>query len=133
MRLILRIASGLLLAVAAAPTLADWTPLGVENEIYVAYVDRASIHRHDDRVRMTGMYDFRKQDFTPEGHGLYSTVVLREYDCAQRQVRLLSYIDFVGHKGEGGVVSQVQRMGRWEAVVAGGIDAAYWNVACGAR
>ncbi|MGH8764708.1 MAG: surface-adhesin E family protein [Burkholderiales bacterium] len=115
----------------ATPALADWTPLGVENYIFTAYVDRDSIHRQDGKVRMAGMYDFKKQDFTPEGQGLYSTVVLREYDCGASQVRLLSYIDFVGHKGEGGAVSQVQGAGRWEAVAEGGVDDAYWRAACG--
>jgi len=130
MRSILAIASTALLAVSATAR-ADWTPLGVENEIYTAYVDRGSIRRQDGRAHMAGMYDFRKQDFTPDGHGLYSTVVLREYDCAGRKVRLLSYIDFVGHKGEGGVVSKNQHIGRWEEIVEGGVDEAYWKVACG--
>jgi len=123
-------AAALLLAVAM-PAAADWTPLGIENAIFTAYVDRDSIRRQDGLARMAGMYDFKRQDFTPEGKGLYSTVVLREYDCAGRRVRLLSYIDFVGHKGEGGVVSQIQRAGRWEPVVEGGVDDAYWKIACG--
>jgi hypothetical protein len=129
MRSILAITSVALLGLPAI-ALAEWTPLGVENEIFTAYVDRESIRRQDGVVHMAGMYDFRKQDFTPEGQGLYSTVVLREYDCAKRLVRMLSYIDFVGHKGEGGVVSQAKRAGRWEAVLEGGVDDAYWRVAC---
>jgi hypothetical protein len=129
MRSILATTSFALLGLPAVAH-ADWTPLGIENNIFTAYVDRASIHRLDAIVRMAGMYDFRKQDFTPEGQGLYSTVVLREYDCAKRLVRILSYLDFVGHKGEGGVVSQARRTGRWETVVEGGVDEAYWRVAC---
>ena len=82
---------------------------------------------------MHGLYDFRRQDFTPEGRGLYSTAVLREYDCEDRRVRLLSSIDFSGHMGEGAAVSASDRPGRWEAVVAGGIDEAYWDVACGRK
>ncbi len=79
---------------------------------------------------MHGLYDFRRQDFTPEGRGLYSTAVLREYDCGGRRVRLLSAIDFAGPMGQGEPVSTSHRTGRWEAVVDGGIDEAYWKVAC---
>ncbi len=80
---------------------------------------------------MHGLYDFRRQDFTPEGRGLYSTAVLREYDCAGRRVRLLSSIDFAGRMGEGAPVSTSDRPGRWEAVIEGGIDGAFLRVACG--
>ena len=119
------------LACLAASAGAEWSLLGIENAIFTAYVDRDSIRRQDGMVRMTGMYDFKRQDFTPEGEGLYSTVVLREYDCPGRRVRMLSYVDFSGHKAEGGVVSRIQRTGRWESVLQEGVDAAYWRVACG--
>ena len=81
-------------------------------------------------VRMQGLYDFRRQDFTPEGKGLHSTVVLREYDCGARQVRLLSAIDFSGHMGAGTPVSTSDRPRRWENVVSGALDEAFWNIAC---
>ena len=75
--------------------------MGRANEIYAAYADRDSIRRQGGMATMHGLYDFRRQDFTPEGRGLYSTAVLREYDCAGRRVRLLSSIDFSGRMGEG--------------------------------
>ena len=109
------------------------TALGRSNEIYAAYADPASIHRQGSLARMHGLYDFQRQDFTPEGKALFSTVVLREYDCSARRVRLLSAIDFSGHMGAGAAVSASDRPRRWEAVVAGGIDELYWNAACGAK
>ena len=120
------------LAACAAPASADWTPVGIANEIYAAYADRDSIRRRDGAVTMHGLYDFRRQDFTPEGRGLYSTAVLREYDCRDRRVRLLSSIDFAGHMGGGAPVSASEAPGRWEDVLEGGIDDAYWRVACAA-
>jgi hypothetical protein len=110
---------------------ADWTGVGRANEIYSAYADRDSIRRQGSMATMHGLYDFRRQDFTPEGLGLYSTAVLREYDCAGRRVRLLSSIDFAGRMGEGAPVSTSDRPGRWEAVLEGGIDGAFLRVACG--
>lgn len=109
---------------------ADWTAVGRANEIFSAYADRDSIRRQGGMATMHGLYDFRRQDFTPEGRGLYSTVVLREYDCAGRRVRLLSSIDFAGRMGEGAAVSTSDTPRRWEPVLEGGIDEAYWTVAC---
>jgi hypothetical protein len=120
----------LLLALASAPAAAEWTAVGTANEIYAAFADRESIRRVGDLVRMHGLYDFRRQDRTPEGRALFSTAVLREYDCAGRRVRLLYSIDFSGHMGEGEPVAASQRTGRWEGVVAGGIDDAYLRFAC---
>ena len=129
MRSIRGILSGLLVLVSGNAA-AEWTALGRANEIYAAFADTARIHKQGNLVRMQGLYDFRRRDFTPDGKGLYSTVVLREYDCGARRVRLLSAIDFSGHMGEGTPVSQVNRAGRWEPVVAGALDEAYWKIAC---
>ena len=120
----------LLLALWCAGAAADWTPVGKGDYIASAYADRDSIRRNGSMASMSGMYDFRRQDFTPEGRGLFSTVVLREYDCAQRRVRLLSSIDFAGQMGTGGAVDTSARVGRWEEIVAGALDEAFWNIAC---
>ena len=113
--------------------LADWTTVGRANEIYAAYADKDSIRRSGGVVTMYGLYDFRRQDFTPEGRGLYSTAVLREYDCDARRVRLMSSVDFSGRMGEGSPVSTSSTPRRWEAVVEGGIDDAFWQIACSAK
>ena len=123
----------LTLAISCGNAAADWTAVGGGNYIHTPYADTASIRRDGALARMSGMYDFRKQDFTPDGKGLYSTVVLREYDCNGRQVRLLSSIDFSGHMGAGEAVSTSARVGRWEGIVPGALDEAYWNIACGRK
>ena len=112
---------------------ADWTAVAGGNNIFSVYADKDSIRRHGANASMSGMYEFRKRDYTPEGKGLFSTVVLREYDCEQRQLRLLSSIDFSGHMGAGSVVDSSRRAGRWESIVPGGVDEAYWKIACGRK
>lgn len=120
----------LALAFCSGAASAEWTALGGGNNIYVPYADKGSIRALGANVSMAGLYDFRRGDQTPEGHPFLSTVVLREYDCGGRQVRLLSYIDFSGPMGAGSVVSSVARTGRWEQIVEGALDEAYWQVAC---
>ena len=125
--------AALLLALFSGTAAADWTAVGRATEIYAAYAARDSLRRQDGVASMHGLYDFRRQDFTPEGRGLYSTAVLREYDCPGRRVRLLSAIDFSGHMGEGTAVSTSAAPGRWEPVLAGGIDDEFWQLACSAK
>ena len=126
----IRVTLSLILALSSSAAVADWAPVGNGDYIATSYVDRTTIKRNGAMATMSGMYDFRRQDFTPEGKGLYSTVVLREYDCAQRRVRLLSSIDFAGQMGIGGAVDKSARTGRWEDIVAGALDEAFWNIAC---
>jgi hypothetical protein len=123
----------LLLGLASTGALADWTPVGRANEIYAAYADVASIRRAGGVATMHGLYDFRRRDYTPDGKALYSTAVLREYDCEGRRVRLMSSVDFSGHMGAGEPVSTSGVPRRWEGVVAGGIDDAFWQIACGGK
>ena len=125
--------AALLLALFSGAAAADWTAVGRANEIYSAYADLGSLRRQEGVASMHGLYDFRRQDFTPEGRGLYSTAVLREYDCPGRRVRLLSAIDFSGHMGEGTAVSTSAAPGRWEPVHPGGIDDEFWQLACSAK
>jgi len=110
--------------------MAQWSAVGSGDYIHQPYADKSTIRRQGATARMSAMYDFRRQDFTPEGKALYSTVVLREYDCAARRVRLLSAIDFAGQMGTGEVVDTSARAGRWENVVPGALDEAFWNLAC---
>ena len=121
------------LVLASSTALAEWTAVGSGDYIHAPYADTATIRRNGTMVRMSGMYDFRRQDFTPDGKGLFSTVVLREYDCDKRQVRLLSAIDFSGAMGAGTPVSTSATPRRWEPVIAGGIDELYWSLACGVK
>ena len=129
MRSILVILSAL--ALFSPNAYAEWTAVGTANSIYAAFADKDSIKRSGAGVTMVGLYDFRKQDRTPTGKGLYSTVVLREYDCEARRVRLVSAIDFSGPMGTGEPVDTITSVRRWVEVAAGGIDEAYWKVACG--
>jgi hypothetical protein len=132
MRSIHAILSGFFLLLSGS-AMADWTPVRSDGDIYAAFADKATVRAHGTNVSMSGLYDFMKRDFTPEGKGLFSTVVLREYDCRGRRVRLLSAIDFAGHMGEGEAVSTRADAGRWESVVEGALDEAYWQIACGAK
>jgi hypothetical protein len=121
-----------LLAAAASTFAADWSPVTPDNGIFASYADKSTITRAGAYATMRGMYDFPKGDLTPQGMPMHSSIVEREYDCAGRKVRLLSYADHAGRLGEGRVVDAARRSRPWQDVVEGGVDEAFWKVACGA-
>ncbi|HWA38090.1 MAG TPA: surface-adhesin E family protein [Burkholderiales bacterium] len=126
MRLVLAL-SGLLLP---GTGLAEWTPVAPDNGVYAAYADRATLRRDGPYATMLGLYDFPHGDFTPEGIRMFSTTVEREYDCREPRVRLLRYLDHAEPLGAGKVVTAAEGRRRWEAVVDGSLDLAYWKIAC---
>jgi hypothetical protein len=125
-----RLRLALLLLAASGAASADWTPVAPDNGIYAAYADRASVRRDGPFATMLGLYDFARGDFTPEGARMFSTAVEREYDCREPRVRLMRYTDYAGRLGEGAVVTAAEGRRRWEAVVEGSLDLAYWKIAC---
>ena len=125
-----RLRLALLLLAASGAASADWTPVAPDNGIYAAYADRATVRRDGPFATMRGLYDFPRGDFTPEGARMFSTTVEREYDCREPRVRLMRYVDHAGRLGEGAVVTDAEGRRRWEAVVEGSLDLAYWKIAC---
>ena len=109
---------------------ADWTPLAADNGIYSAYADSSTIRKQGDIVSMHGMYDFTRGDSTPDGQGYFSTTVLREYDCRNRRVRLISHADHAEHFAAGRVVQAAHRPRPWQGIVDGSVDDAFWKLAC---
>lgn len=121
-----------LLALACASAAADWTPIGGDGTVFAAYADPASVKPSGDGVQMLGLYDFLMADVSADGQPHESTVVLREYDCRDRRVRLLAYVDYAGHMGAGRVISLAggHGSGMWETIVAGALDEFFLRVAC---
>ena len=119
-----------LLFLASLPARAEWIPVGEGNEIYAAYADPSTLRREGPFVRLSALYDFKRRDQTPEGRSMYSTVVLREFDCPARRVRLLSFIDFSGAMGQGEPVGSDAGVRSWEDIVSGALDEHFWRLAC---
>jgi hypothetical protein len=111
---------------------ADWSLVGGNQDIYSAYADKESVKKSGDSVQMLGLYDFLMADVAVDGQPHESTIVLREYDCREARVRLLAFVDYSGHMGAGKVISRPESpaAGRWESVVPGAVDEAFWKLAC---
>lgn len=78
----IRLASCLLLALAAAPASAGWEKYA-ETEAAVLYLDPASIRKDGNFRRVWELHDFRK----PDGAGALSQRFLWEIECSANQYR----------------------------------------------
>ena len=127
-----RAALGIVLALACSGAAAEWTPVGGKQKIFSAYADKASIRKTGDGVQMLGLYDFLMADVSADGQPHASTVVLREYDCGGKRIRLLAYVDYAGNMGTGRVISPAgaKGPGRWDPVVQGALDESFLAIAC---
>ncbi len=110
--------------------------MGGVTDIYSAYADVASLHTiGPGHVEMWGLYNFSRADVSIDGRPHHSTRSLREYDCNARRVRLLRYADYTEAMGTGTIIaaedpSAARPPGRWEDVVRGAVDEAFWKTAC---
>jgi hypothetical protein len=64
------------------------------------YVDRDTIRREEDLVKMWQLYDYKTIQ-TVAGDSLLSIRRHNEYDCTQGRTRMLAYTWFSGHMGGG--------------------------------
>ena len=120
------------LTLACANAAAEWTPVGGKPKIFNAYADTSSVRKAGDGAQMLGLYDFLMADVSADGQPHASTVVLSEYDCREKRVRLLAYVDYAGNMGAGRVISPARTRGpaRWEPVAEGSLDEAFLAIAC---
>ena len=125
-----KICAAAVLATLSAGAAAEWALVGGVENVFSAYADQATIRRDGSRVDMWGIYDFNNADMSIDGHKHFSTKVLRQYDCGDPRVRLLSYLDYSGRMGAGQVIASNGDTRRWETIVPGSVDEAFWKIAC---
>lgn len=125
----------LLGANAANAAGAEWTRLGVSAgaaDAYVLYIDRTTIRRDGDRVRMWDLQDFKQAQ--PLGERSYrSEKTELEFDCKARRTRVLSIIDFSGGMATGEIVYSDGDPSDWVAVKPATLGELEWQAACGTK
>mgnify|MGYP006271763203 CR=1 FL=1 len=114
---------------------AEWTRLGASasaSDAYVLYIDRSTLRREGDRVRLWDLQDF-KQTQTIGERSYRSEKTELEFDCKARRTRVLSIIDFFGGMATGDIVYSDGDPSDWVAVAPGTLGELEWKAACGAK
>ena len=119
-----------LLVLSSGPVYAEWELVSGDDEAgLTVYVDRDTIRRKGNLVKMWQLYDYKTVQ-TVAGDSLLSIQRYNEYDCTEERTRMLAYTWFSSNMGKGRVVYKTADEQQWEPVVPRSIDRALWKVAC---
>ncbi|MBX3334502.1 MAG: hypothetical protein KF876_10270 [Nitrospira sp.] len=104
----------------------------------MVYVDPSTIRRDGALVTLWQLTDYKvMQGNAPFGpfmmspHRFFSTKSHKEFDCANKRVRLLASSEHSQHMGSGIQHAVAVAQGSGLPVEPGSINEALWNVACG--
>jgi len=112
------------------PLYAEWELVsGDDTAKLTVYVDRETIRRDGNLVKMWQLYDYKTVQ-TVAGDSLMSIQRHNEYNCTEPRTRMLAYTWFSSNMGRGRVVYKTAEEQQWESIVPRSIDQALWRVAC---
>lgn len=117
------------LVLISGPAYAEWVSVGESDLGATVYVDRDTIRRNGNLVKMWELYDFKTVQ-TVAGKSLLSSKSQRQYDCTEERHRLLTFMDFSGNMGRGNVVYSNSVEDNWEPVAPETVGQSLWEVAC---
>jgi len=127
-----RLLLGLMLLATAGAASAEWTIAG-GNDNYIIYVDRATIRRNGNLVKMWSLKDLKTLRKIGDGESYLSDKGQHEYDCKEEKMRLLAFTYFSGQMGSGKVVLSDSDPGKWSPIEPGSVAEALWKIACGKK
>ena len=125
-----RLLIALMLLVTAGAASAEWTAAGFNDE-FIQYVDKATIRRDGNFVKMWDLADFKTVHKSAAGHSFLSQKIQSEYDCKEEKSRILALSRFSGQMGNGKAVYLDSETGKWYPVSPGSMEEILWKIACG--
>ena len=128
-----RLLLGLMLLLTATAAMAEWTGADESEEI-IQYVDRATIRRSGNLVKMWDLIDFKTVQKSSSGarESYLSQKGQFEYNCKEEQRRLLAFSWFSGKMASGKLVySDNDPSMKWIPIQPGSIGEVLWEIACG--
>ena len=124
-----RLLLGLMLLVTAGAASAEWTLEDFSVEL-IQYVDRATIRRNGNLVKMWEMSDYNTVQ-TAYGISFLSGRTQWEFDCNEETIRRLAFSLFNGKMSAGTNVSSNSDGGKWLPIQPGSVAETLWKIACG--
>jgi hypothetical protein len=125
-----RTLAALLPLLVAAPALAQWMPLG-RNEDFRIYLDPKLIRSNGDLTQIWQLMDFTAAQWTDAQTVVGSIKTLIEYDCAAMRSRTLAGEAYSEQMGDGRKVASEHRPdAQWESVEPGTTSDKVRQIAC---
>ena len=127
-----RLLLGLMLAMTASAASAEWT-IAVGHDDFILYVDRATIRRNGNLVKMWDLFDYKTVQKSA-GDAYLTQKSQREYDCKEEKERILAFSWFDGQMGNGKVVFSLSETSmKWSPIEPGSVGETLWKIACGKK
>ena len=126
-----RLLLGLILLLASGAASAEWTRVD-DNDLFIQYVDRATIRRNGNFVKMWDLTDY-KTVRTVAGVSMLSRKNQSEYDCKEEKLRALAFSNFSGQMGRGTAVYLANDPDKWEPIQPESVGEVLWKIACGKK
>ena len=104
-----------LLAVFSTGTMAEWTQTQSNNS-GVSYIDKATVHRLGNIVKMWAMADFKSPQNVGDGRPYLSSQAFIGYDCVEGRTAILEFTNFSGNMGRGASISRKANAVQWRNV-----------------
>jgi hypothetical protein len=119
---------------------AEWVAIEKKYQspgLQIVYIDPATIRREGDLVTIWQLTDYKWAQgnvglgrFGMDPSRFLSTKTHKQFDCAEKRLRLLAYSEFLRHMGTGRRNDGYVDQDNWLPVEPGSINQALWEVAC---
>lgn len=124
----------LLLALASARALAEWTEIQKFDDGMRVYVDRATVRRTGDTAQLLHLVRWGEPQLEPGSPNYLSTIVRSAYDCIGKREKYLASTSYTGTMGNGNkVISDEDEVENWYSISEASLEDKLWQVACGLR
>jgi len=123
-----------LLVMSSGPVYAEW--VAVEKTyrlpgIQTLYVDPDTIRREGNLVTLWQLIDFKTMQGGRSPCRFFSTKTHKQFDCAEKRLRLLAFTEFSRHMGTGIPANGYVDKDNWIPVEPDSTSQALWEIACG--
>ena len=121
----------LLLTVLSTSAMAEWTYIAsTEDKTFDVYIDKTTIRKRGNVAKMWELRDFKAPKEAAGGSYL-SDRLLKEYDCVEIRLRLLTLTSFSDNMGSGQITFNHQYDdSKWRDIAPGTVNMALWKAAC---
>ena len=122
-----------LLVLSSVPAHAEWVAIEKQYQSpgrQTVFVDPDTIRREGHLVTMWQLIDFKTMQGGRSPTRFSSTKIEKEFDCADKRLRVLALTDFWGNMGTGEAAGAAIDGGHWIPVEPESLNHALWKVAC---
>jgi hypothetical protein len=130
-----------LLLLSSVPAYAEWVAIEKQYQspgLQTVYFDPDTIRREGHLVTIWQLTDYKSVQgnvglgrFGVDPSRFVSTKTHKQFDCVEKRLRLLAYMEFLRHMGTGRRNDGYVDKDNWLPVEPNSINQALWEVACG--